>query len=43
MPEDALFVDDGPRNCAAASELGIRTYCPENGADWTEEIYKYLK
>ncbi len=43
LPEDALFVDDGPRNCAAASELGIRTYCPENGADWTEEIYKYLK
>lgn len=43
LPEDALFVDDGPRNCAAASELGIRTYCPENGADWTEEIYQYLK
>ncbi len=42
-PEDALFVDDGPRNCAAASELGIRTYCPQNGADWTEEIYKFLK
>ncbi len=43
LPEEALFVDDGPRNCAAASELGIRTYCPENGADWTEEIYKYLE
>lgn len=43
LPEDALFVDDGPRNCAAASELGIRTYCPQNGADWTEEIYKFLK
>ena len=43
LPEDALFVDDGPRNCAAASELGIRTYCPANGYDWTEEIYQYLK
>lgn len=42
MPEEALFVDDGPRNCAAASELGIRTFCPKNWADWTEEIYKYL-
>lgn len=42
LPEEALFIDDGPRNCAAASELGIRTYCPENGADWTSEIYKYL-
>lgn len=43
LPEDALFVDDGPRNCAAASELGIRTYCPANGFDWTETIYDYLK
>ncbi len=43
LPENALFVDDGPRNCAAASELGIRTFCPENGEDWTEKIYEYLK
>jgi len=43
LPENALFVDDGPRNCAAASELGVRTYCPANGFDWTEEIYEYLK
>lgn len=43
LPEEVLFVDDGPRNCAAASELGIRTYCPANGADWTDEIYEYLK
>ena len=42
LPEEVLFVDDGPRNCAAASELGIRTFCPKNGADWTEEIYRYL-
>ena len=43
LPEEALFVDDGPRNCAVASELGINTYCPANGYDWTEEIYEYLK
>ena len=42
LPEEALFIDDGPRNCAAASELGIRTFCPANGTDWTGEIYKYL-
>lgn len=42
LPENALFIDDGPRNCAAASELGIRTYCPENGADWTEKIGEFL-
>lgn len=43
LPEETLFVDDGPRNVAAASELGIHTYCPQNGADWTQEIYEYLK
>lgn len=42
-PSACLFVDDGPRNVAAASQIGIRTYCPVNGADWTEEIYSHLK
>lgn len=43
LPEETLFVDDGQRNVAAAAELGICTFCPENGADWTAEIYEYLK
>lgn len=43
VPEETLFLDDGPRNVAAASELGIRTFCTPNGADWTEKIYDYLK
>ena len=42
-PSEALFVDDGPRNIATAGQLGIRTFCPENGADWTQKIYEYLK
>ena len=42
-PGETLFVDDGPRNVAAASQLGIRTYCPANGDDWTKEIYGYLR
>lgn len=42
-PSETLFVDDGPRNVASASQLGINTYCPENGADWTKEIRHYLK
>ena len=42
-PSECLFIDDGPRNVAAASQIGIRTYCPENGADWTQKIYEYLK
>lgn len=41
-PSDCLFVDDGPRNVAAASQLGMRTFCPDNGSDWTQEIYNYL-
>lgn len=42
VPAETLFVDDGPRNVAAASQMGIRTFCPVNGADWTAEIYDYL-
>jgi len=42
FPCETLFVDDGPRNVAMASQLGINTFCPENGEDWTEKIYEYL-
>lgn len=42
-PSEMLFLDDGPRNVAVASQMGIRTYCPENGEDWTQTIYEYLK
>lgn len=41
-PSQCLFIDDGPRNVAAASQIGIMTYCPENGADWTKEIYELI-
>ena len=42
FPHEVLFVDDGPRNVASASQIGFRTFCPVNGSDWTEEIYKFL-
>lgn len=42
LPSETLFVDDGPRNVAAASQIGIHTFCPANGEDWTKEIYDYL-
>ncbi len=42
LPADTLFVDDGPRNVAAASEMGFKTFCPKNGSDWTKELYDYL-
>lgn len=41
-PEESLFVDDGPRNVKAASELGFNTFCPENGSDWTGELRSML-
>lgn len=41
-PDECLFVDDGQPNVDAAARLGIHTYCPANGQDWTSEIYEYL-
>lgn len=38
LPDNVLFLDDGPRNVAAASQMGIHTLLVENGADWTMEI-----
>lgn len=43
FPDETLFVDDGPRNCAVASELGISTLCPVNGEDWTGRLLDMLK
>ncbi len=39
---EVLFVDDGPRNVATASQLGMNTFQPINGEDWTEEIKNHL-
>lgn len=39
---ECLFIDDGARNVATASQLGMRTLMPENGADWTGEIFNLL-
>lgn len=42
-PSETLFVDDGPRNVAAASQMGIHTFCPANGEDWTAAVDKILE
>lgn len=39
LPEETLFVDDGPRNVEAARKLGFNTLCPENGKDWTGDLF----
>lgn len=42
LPEETLFVDDGPRNVEAAGKLGVMTMCPDNGSDWTGELRSLL-
>lgn len=42
LPEETLFVDDGPRNVVAAGKLGFMTMCPDNGSDWTGELRSLL-
>lgn len=41
-PTETLFVDDGPRNVAIAAQLGLKTFCPKNGEDWTKELLQML-
>jgi len=43
LPENMLFIDDSPRNCAIASKMGVLTYCPENGTDWTGAVMDILQ
>lgn len=42
-PSESLFIDDGPRNVAAAASLGLHTFCPKNGEDWTETLFELTK
>ncbi len=34
-PEETLFVDDSKANCDVAAALGISTYTPAEGEDWS--------
>ena len=37
-PDEVLFIDDGLKNIEVARSLGIHTYCPKNGEEWTEAV-----
>ena len=34
-PADTLFIDDSEANCLMAQSLGISTYTPAQGEDWS--------
>lgn len=35
IPEETFFIDDSADNCRAAQSLGISTYMPKAGEDWS--------
>ena len=43
LPEETLFVDDGPRNVEAAAALGMHTLCPQNNEDWIAPLHALLE
>ena len=42
-PSETLFLDDGRRNVEVAASLGIQTYQPREGEDWTEKLHLLLE
>ena len=42
-PEETFFIDDSEANCQTAASLGIATYTPQAGEDWTPLFKELLK
>lgn len=43
IPDETLFIDDGAENIKTAQSLGLRTYLPVNGEDWSHKIEAIIK
>lgn len=39
-PKETFFIDDSEINCKVAQELGISTYTPKAGEDWSHLFRK---
>lgn len=37
-PEETLYIDDSPVNCAAFARLGVHTFCPQRPDDWMPTV-----
>lgn len=42
VPEETLFIDDGPKNVEMGRQVGFRVYHAENGKDWRADIDEIL-
>ena len=42
LPEETLFIDDGPRNVEVANALCMQTLCPQNNEDWIAPLMNLL-
>ena len=42
LPEETLFIDDGPRNVEVAKAIGMQTLCPQNNEDWIAPLMNLL-
>jgi putative hydrolase of the HAD superfamily len=43
LPQETIFIDDGPRNVEVATAMGMHTLCPRNNEDWTEALLKKIE
>ena len=41
-PSQVVFIDDGPKNVAAARAIGINAIQATNGEDWTGDVLRFL-